>query len=475
MDFNDYEAEQKFTSCILFDTDVLLELNVNSNWFSMTVCRDIVSGALSLVENDVDYTHNNEPLVYWLSENRDYSRQEALKLISEYAADYVPAHHASYYVERVKNSYNQRQIITLSERIIRAATSGDDNILSRARMALDEIEKRTASDFPITITAEYLLTTDFPEPEWIVPGILPAGLAFLAGKPKAGKSWFALQLSHAVGTGSEFMLKRISKGKVLYLALEDSHRRLAKRMKIQGWHKEAQVRFITHENMIVNPLDKGGVDKILYFIDRHKYSLVVIDTLTRAIDSDQFSPQDMKRTLSPLQAGALKHNACVLLIDHMPKLSGNDEDVINDVFGSVSKVGIADTIIGFYRDRGSNTGKLAGVGRDIEEFSFSIKYSEKTGMWLRIHDTERARYSEQRHLVLQYVKDVKNASVTAVAAGLGINKGSASRVLKDLLSDNLVIVFSGRQTVYGLSQVGQAALEHWNERAAGAKKLLLAE
>lgn len=476
MDFHDYEAEQKFVSCVMADPDVLLELNAEPQWFSLRECRDIVTGAKELANKGVDYERDPEPLLHWLTDS-GYSRADALKSVADYAGDYVPAFHAAHYLGRVQTAYRQRQIKLLSERIIQAAASGDDNILSRARAALDELERRTVSDKTTTITAEYLLTTDFPEPKWIVPGILPAGLAFLAGKPKAGKSWLALQLSHAVGIGGMFMGKQIAPKKVLYLALEDSPRRLATRMKFQDWNKAAQVRFITpNEHAIVGPLEKGGVDKILALIARHKFGLVIIDTLTRAIDSDQFSPQDMKRTLSPLQSGALKYDACVLLIDHMPKLSGTEEDVINDVYGSISKVGIADTIMGFYRDRGTNTGKLAGVGRDIEEFSFALKYIQQNGAWVQVNDAERARYSEQRHEILQYVKDAKNASVTHVAVELGINKGTASRVLKELASDNLVITFNeGRHVVYGVSQVGQTVLGRWNERVEAAKQILLTD
>ena len=46
-----------------------------------------------------------------------------------------------------------------------------------------------------TLSAKYLLTATWPEPVWVVPELLPAGLAFLAGRPKLGKSWLALQIA----------------------------------------------------------------------------------------------------------------------------------------------------------------------------------------------------------------------------------------------------------------------------------------
>src|SRR5918999_3583171 len=51
------------------------------------------------------------------------------------------------------------------------------------------------------VSAMELMAIEFPEPRWIVPGIVPEGTAILAGKPKMGKSWLALGTSVAVAAG----------------------------------------------------------------------------------------------------------------------------------------------------------------------------------------------------------------------------------------------------------------------------------
>jgi hypothetical protein len=50
-------------------------------------------------------------------------------------------------------------------------------------------------------TAEELMSKVFPEPKWIVPGVLPEGATILAGSPKTGKSWMALGVGVAVASG----------------------------------------------------------------------------------------------------------------------------------------------------------------------------------------------------------------------------------------------------------------------------------
>ena len=46
----------------------------------------------------------------------------------------------------------------------------------------------TTTRLPKTITAGVLLATPIPPVKWIIPGLLPAGLAIFAGPSKAGKS-----------------------------------------------------------------------------------------------------------------------------------------------------------------------------------------------------------------------------------------------------------------------------------------------
>ena len=70
----------------------------------------------------------------------------------------------------------------------------------------------------------------FPPIKWIVPDILPEGLTLLAGKPKLGKSWLALDIAVAVASGGSVLGRECEPGPVLCLALEDNQRRLQRRL-----------------------------------------------------------------------------------------------------------------------------------------------------------------------------------------------------------------------------------------------------
>ena len=60
----------------------------------------------------------------------------------------------------------------------------------------------TFTKLPKAISAEELLSTPLPPVKWIIPGLLPAGLALFAGPSKAGKSWLALWLCLQIAQGN---------------------------------------------------------------------------------------------------------------------------------------------------------------------------------------------------------------------------------------------------------------------------------
>ena len=67
---------------------------------------------------------------------------------------------------------------------------------------------------------------DFPPARFYVAGLRPTGLTRLAGPPKGGKSWMAYQIVIAVAGGYRCLGEQAP---VLYLALEDTPRRLKSR------------------------------------------------------------------------------------------------------------------------------------------------------------------------------------------------------------------------------------------------------
>src|SRR5258707_14405819 len=96
----------------------------------------------------------------------------------------------------------------------------------------DTTDLLTENLFPAVFDLASLVTETFEPINWAVEGMLPEGCIFFAGRPKLGKCWFVLQLALAVASGENaFENFPVSRGDVLYLALEDTRRRLQSRAK----------------------------------------------------------------------------------------------------------------------------------------------------------------------------------------------------------------------------------------------------
>src|SRR4029077_4063327 len=137
----------------------------------------------------------------------------------------------------------------------------------------------SSATFTLTSAAD-LLAREFPEPKWAIPQIIAEGLTILAGKPKTGKSWAALDFAVAVAGGySALGNVECQQGDVLLLALEDNDRRLNQRLKavLQGQPAPAALQIATQWRRA----DTGGLDDLLGWLREHHKTarLVVIDTL----------------------------------------------------------------------------------------------------------------------------------------------------------------------------------------------------
>src|SRR5215212_8360654 len=202
------------------------------------------------------------------------------------------------------------------------------------------------------VSAKELMAIEFPLPRWIVPGIVPEGTTILAGKPKMGKSWLALGTSLAVAAGGIALgTKRVERGAVLYLALEDNPRRLQSRLKklLPGGAAPEGLELATEWPR----LGDGGLDALEAWLNTHPDArLVVIDTLAkiRAGQSGKNLYKEDYEAVEPLVELAAHHNVAILIVHHLRKLGA--EDPLDQVSGSMGLTGGADGALVLNRERG---------------------------------------------------------------------------------------------------------------------------
>ena len=286
-------------------------------------------------------------------------------------------------------------------------------------------------------SADSILTTIWPEPTWAVPGILPVGLGILAGAPKVGKSWLALQIALAVAAGGVVLGKNVEPGLILYLALEDPEGRLQDRMNKQLWPKGLKAEFVTigklFDHVKVTGLTVGNL--LAYQIDHSLYRLVVIDTLSRAIKGNQKEVDEMTEALSPIQESAHKNNCAILLIDHHRKNMSESQDAIADILGSTAKGAMADTTLGLYRERNKSGARLSITGRDVEERNIEVAFDKVTWCWQL---NEKGLTEQQNEIIDVLNKAKKPLGPTQIANELERDRGTVYKQLVKIEQDGLV-------------------------------------
>ncbi len=279
-----------------------------------------------------------------------------------------------------------------------------------------------------------LYDTEFPEPKWAVPGLIPVGLSFLAGRPKLGKSWLALQLAQAVATGGVFLGIRVERGRVLYLALEDSPRRLKQRANKQGIPFDADITFLTQ----FDNLSEGGLSDLQREITEGKYRLVIIDTFSRAIGkADQLDPADMTTVTGNLQRLAMRCDLAILIIDHHRKAGGFESSPIDDLLGATAKAAVIDCALGLYREQGKHEATLKATGRDFQEQELALAWDIEFCCWQSLGDAGDVKADSLKGEVLQAIRNLTEDGVipttTRIAKSVHAKMPNVSKALGDLL------------------------------------------
>jgi len=133
-------------------------------------------------------------------------------------------------------------------------------------------------------TVDDLLTMDLKPAEHFIPDLIPAeGVTLLVSKPKVGKSWILYDICVSATLGRELLGgRKANQGRSLYLALEDSKKRLRARAdKLLGYHMgPCPVATATTWDRV----DAGGLDQIEAWVTAtraqgHAVVCVCIDVL----------------------------------------------------------------------------------------------------------------------------------------------------------------------------------------------------
>jgi hypothetical protein len=245
----------------------------------------------------------------------------------------------------------------------------------------------------------------FPRLTYAVPGVVPEGSTLLAGAPKIGKSLLVLGFALGVSCGGMALGMKVERRPVLYLALEDGHRRMQDRCRAllegetipAGFHYLIRVEPGTELETIDAWLRRQHDDA----------PLVILDTLGRAMPPAMLGESPYSRDYrvgAALKRLADDYPGTALLVNHHDRKAAS-ADFVETVSGTNGLAGAADTIVTLSRRRHEARGVLRVTGRDVAEGAYAMELDGHGSWRLLGNDLDEAAANAFRIEAIEGVGD----------------------------------------------------------------------
>jgi AAA domain/RepB DNA-primase from phage plasmid len=325
-----------------------------------------------------------------------------------------------------------------------------------------------------TFTAAKLQRMTFEPVRYVVQEYVPEGVTLLIGRPKIGKSWLALDLAVACSSDRAVLgLLKPAQGAVVYLALEDSRRRLQGRIDkllspiSAAWSDQLTI----VEAGGWRRADQGGLEDIEeWATTATKPVLVVIDTLARSrkpVDGKQQVYAADTEAIACLQKIAIKHGLAIVVVHHDRKAEADDP--FDTVSGSLGLTGAADTILILKRQTGGGM-TLYARGRDIEERETAVHFEKTTCRWSILGEASVVHRSAERSQVIAALTEAGGPLLVGeIMTETGHKRNAADLLLGRMAKEGEIVrVERGRYGLPGQApstrQIGQK--ERLDQQAA---------
>lgn len=276
-----------------------------------------------------------------------------------------------------------------------------------------------------------LLQEKFPEPEWVIEGLIRRGKSYLLiGPPKEGKSYLALSLAVAVAMGGKaFGSLEVTQGATGYLCLEDGKEELQERLFQLAGRETRDIPGFDYQ-VDWNRSDEGGIDDLAYWLRTASASttatvtdddgtereveaevvrpgpvLVVVDILQKIRPSGHGKKSVYEldyEALEPLTKLAHDMHCAIVVIHHTNKKS-EEEDLLQTISGSNALAGAVDGVIGLRvkesRFDSTEFGRLQIRSRGQKRTEYELERNDYTGGWAIVDKAKSGITRECREIL----------------------------------------------------------------------------
>ena len=266
---------------------------------------------------------------------------------------------------------------------------------------LKKMQRMNSPGYLHTVSLNELYENVYESRPPVIDGLLYAGAYILAGAPKIGKSFLVAQLAYHVSMGLPLWGYPVHKGTVLYLALEDDHRRLQGRLyRMFGTEGTDNLLFAVYAKQ----LGVGLEEQLKKFVREHPNTkLIIIDTLQkiREAGGDKYSYANDYEVVGKLKRLADDCGVCLLLVHHTRKQQADDKfDMIS---GTNGLLGAADGAFLLQKEKRTDGSAVLDVaGRDQQDQRFYLTKDKERLIWT-LERTETEAWTEPPDPVLEAI------------------------------------------------------------------------
>ena len=317
-----------------------------------------------------------------------------------------------------------------------------------------------------TITVAELMAMDLPQIAQLIEGILTPGLYILAGAPKVGKSWFALQLAHHISTGTVLWDRRVQQSDVLYMSLEDNLPRIRSRLTTMCGSNTGNISFCIRADTLDMQLDEEITD---YLANHPNTKVVIIDTLAKVRGTPTTSNAYTADydTMGTLKRIADQFGIAIIVVHHTRKQDA--DDVMQLVSGTNGLTGCADgTMVLVRQDRASRDAILSITGRDVADTRINLRQDNTTMCWQYMGDADTTP---------TYKQDPVLVAIADLVETIGTWQGTATDLAEQLaIAEGISInpnVLSRRLTHHCNTLADQYGICYTRQRSGNTKNIML--
>lgn len=292
--------------------------------------------------------------------------------------------------------------------------------------------------------------------DWVVPELIAAGdKAVIAGPPKSLKTWFALNIAHAIATAGEpcgLATWRVERAQsVLFIQEEGTHQRWAHRlMAVSDGNPNALIHYAHRTG--VSLMNEASVSWLIEQAHAVGARMIVLDPLQRITPGvNENDASEVGPAWDAIHKIASVTGAAVIVLHHARK--GSAEPSMDSIRGSSRVAGEVDLMFVLRRVEPGAL-ELYMEGRDLppraesEQGNLAIQYEVDAPHRMRLvgpRITIKGPANRTQPAVERALREARGPlTTTEIVTVVGRDRSSVTRALNELRRDGRVRKITGR-------------------------------